>query len=595
MKKLYAIFIVTLLFKYGYQAQNISGIVNHYAAVKNISGASLSVSNATAFNTGDKLLLIQMKGATVDQTNANTFGDITSMGGAGTFEFLNVSSVNGTVITTGTSPVNTYNTATGWVQVVRVPKFCTPTVTSLLSCAAWNPTTGVGGILALEANTITLNANIDVSDKGFKGGVFTVGSYSCDNGNFAAPSNSQQGGKKGESISAYVTGLDGLKGKQANGGGASNSGNSGGAGGGNAGAGGFGGNQYTECDPNVDERGIGGLSLNMSLTRLFSGGGGGGGFRDNGLTASNGGNGGGIIYLHANTIVANNHAILANGGDVTVIADAEGSGGGGAGGSIFLECSSVTGNLLVETNGGNGGSNNNSMFVINCHGPGGGGGGGVFALSYANIPGNITYNCDGGNAGTVSNSVSSCFGTTYGAADGADGDTLYNLPVTPVTLLAGNAVSILTADTTICRGGTANIAAGGSLYHNWSSATTTSATSVSPTITTVYTVTGSDGDNFCQSSASTKVTVAPCYENVNEWSEQIVLNVFPNPTNGLVFVETASACVLTLSDISGQTLVKLNTNGGVQSINLRSYPAGIYFLKTEIKTGSKTTKLVKTD
>src|ERR1700712_4547894 len=89
-------------------AQNISGIVNNYASVNNISGTGISVASAAAFRQGDKILLIQMKGATIDQTNTSTFGDLLSMGGAGTFEFLRVSAIIGNVITVTSALTNTY-------------------------------------------------------------------------------------------------------------------------------------------------------------------------------------------------------------------------------------------------------------------------------------------------------------------------------------------------------------------------------------------------------------------------------------------------------------------------------------------------------
>ena len=51
-------------------AQNISGIINDYTPVTAIISCGVSVGSATAFSVGDTVLLIQMKGASIDTSNS---------------------------------------------------------------------------------------------------------------------------------------------------------------------------------------------------------------------------------------------------------------------------------------------------------------------------------------------------------------------------------------------------------------------------------------------------------------------------------------------------------------------------------------------
>jgi hypothetical protein len=66
----------------------------------------------------------------------------------------------------------------------------------------------------------------------------------------------------------------------------------------------------------------------------------------------------------------------------------------------------------------------------------------------------------------------------------------------------------LTANTTICTGGTAELNAGGSGNYSWSTGSPFSSISVSPSTFSVYTVTGTDV-NGCVATKSVSVTVSP--------------------------------------------------------------------------------------
>jgi len=421
-------------------SQNISGTINTYTNVTGIAANVVTVGSAAGLSAGDKVLLIQMKGATITTGNVPAFGTITGYGNAGNYEYLTVASVAGNSVTMTTNPCQTY-TITSAVQLVRVPVYTNPTVIAPLTCTDWNGT--IGGIIAFEATgTLTLNANIVTSGNGFRGGAIATGGFSCGDGNYANATT----GKKGEGIAAAPVGQDANRAPLANGGGGSNTGNPGGGGGANFGAGGRGGNEFFGCGATTSF-GLGGNALTMLSTKAFFGGGGGGGFRDNGLTCTNGSDGGGLVFIKANQITGNGFSILANGIDQTVNTDSEGAGGGGAGGGVYLWCPTYTSTLNINVKGGNGGFINNTIWNGSCHGPGGGGGGGYVWFSTAVTPGGVAINAVGGTPGLVLNS-GPCMGTPNNAAPGTAGSTLFNLPTPTPPLPMAN----LGNDTTICVG-----------------------------------------------------------------------------------------------------------------------------------------------
>ena len=309
------------------------GIINNYTPIYTINPCNntLTTGDIADFNAGDTVMLIQMKGATIDSNNNQGFGYIYGYNNAGNFEFNIIKSKAGNVIELKNQLLNQYNPMMGRVQLIRVPYFNSFTSTDTLTCLPWDGT--MGGILVLNvANNLTLNAPIDVSGKGFRGGDIGTG-FGCNNAIWAATIGI--GGTKGEGIADYFTGSEAGGARLANGGGGAFSANSGAGGGGNYGVGGLGGIEYNGCNTNLQS--IGGENLDYSnLNKIFLGGGGGGGQQDNGLLVLPGGNGGGMVIVKALSIIGNNQKISANGANITTIIKDEGGTGGGAGGSVLL-------------------------------------------------------------------------------------------------------------------------------------------------------------------------------------------------------------------------------------------------------------------
>jgi hypothetical protein len=403
---------------------SISGVINYYSGVSSVTGSSVVVAAPSGFSPGDKVLLIQMQGATVNTTNTSSFGTITSEGNAGNYEFLRISSISGNTVNFSTPVVRVYDAA-GRVQLVRIPEYNDVTVTGAVTAAPWNGSTG--GVVAFDAaGTITMNAPVSASGAGFRGGSVSNNFYvNCaNNANFAFAWPSNNGGQKGEGIAISAAAQGAGRGRIANGGGAGNEVNAGGAGGGNGGAGGTGGNEWNTC--NNPYGGINGNSLSAYLSsgKIFMGGGGGGGHQ-NDSQASAGGNGGGIVILNAPVLISNGQAITAQGSNANNATN-DGGGGAGAGGTILLHIDSFNDLTAAQANGGSG---------ANCsvnHGPGGGGGGGVVLHKGSTVPANLSASVNGGQRGTAAGNAR---GTTVGSAGVISGNLLLQPNSTFTTVL----------------------------------------------------------------------------------------------------------------------------------------------------------------
>jgi len=419
------VFLLVLLSSSVFAQVSISGTqfyTQTVATAINAVNASIDVANPSGFAINDKILVIQMQGAVVNQTNTTAFGSITDYNGAGNFEIAKVCDIIGSALILDYLLEYTYD-PTGIVQIIKIPVYSDVVVSATVDAPAWNGSEG--GVFVLEANHLLLAANIDMSQKGFRGGAFANSGFSCNfltiRPDYYYPS-SDDGGKKGESIAVLpATQLYG-KGASANGGGGGNDHNAGGAGGSNTAIGGIGGENGETglflCKGT--NPGIGGYPL-FKNNRIYLGGGGGAGHGNNNVGTS-GGAGGGIIIIIANQITGNANSIISNGEDVPVTAGGDGGGGGGAGGSVVLDCQLYTTALNVEIEGGKGGDVND-FSAPRCWGPGGGGSGGVvkFKTTY---PATVLVSTTGGTPGTNVNSVSNCTGSTVGALAGSNGDII---------------------------------------------------------------------------------------------------------------------------------------------------------------------------
>jgi gliding motility-associated-like protein len=453
-----AIFLNILASFQLYAQTQIGGIINEYTAIKSVEGdQAVTVASPDLFQAGDTVLLIQMKGLgiiageVITSEEPGEYGRPQNVNKSGNYEFLIIDRINNdTVVFTREFLEKDKYDAFETAQMVKARGYESATVTNTLTATPWDGEKG--GIVALiVTNTLTLQADIDVTALGFRGGspvtrtdniCIADAANVSDYTGFSFPGGSDKAGNKGEGpVSYYIDDNDNMFplgndfvqgfGRIATGGGGGNGRFSGGGGGGNWGFGGFGGAESEDCDPfRINEQDLGGVrgsSLQNQLmafgqfqNRFWMGGGGGGSTQFGERNASSGGNGGGMVIIVANYIEGTDeYGIYAGGEDVTEIATA-GAGGGGGGGTIVASVDNYLGTINMSVPGGKGGDVENEVMA----GPGGGGGGGVVIHSEGSLPENVTTSLQGGGSGT--NLIQA---DSYGTTIPSQGGTIENLDI----------------------------------------------------------------------------------------------------------------------------------------------------------------------
>jgi hypothetical protein len=399
------------------QTTNISGIVNSYYQVVEIIPvkAAIRVANVTGLNMNDKVMIIQMKGASVSTANNSGFGDTTGgLNNAGNYEIGTICTIRNDTVFLFFNLINQY-TVSEKVQLVKFAEYYSANVIDTLKAASWNNAGGTGGVIAISVDQdLTLNAPVSVDSSGYEGGsailsgggfCITASGYTY-NPNITSPS-TQNGATKGEGVAIIASNINGGRGAPANGGGGGNYHNNGGGGGANLATGGYGGGNSSITGCTGIYRGLGGKALSSwNGIKIFPGGGGGAGHFNNNIPAYGGGNGGGIIFITANNLIGNGYKITANGqtGGSNV---SDGASGGGAGGTIIMDVlNSYSGSVIIQAIGGNGGNANDGLSSGRCYGAGGGGSAGVIYFT-GSTPA-ITVNTNGGSAGSEISSDPVC-------------------------------------------------------------------------------------------------------------------------------------------------------------------------------------------
>ena len=269
MKKIFILLLIAISIKAF--NQNIGGVINKYANVVEIdycqNTISIPSSLASQFHIGDKIMIIQMKGASLIEGNNINNGKIDDYNNAGNWEINEIKSLNSStnfIISLKYEIERSYNVS-GFVQIVSIPQYTDVNIVNTLTCQSWDGTTG--GVLVFNASgTVTLNANIDVSEKGFRGGIaeetsgtacFGAVGYSGYNCSYGL----ECGAKKREGIGNRWETKELSRATNANGGGGGSDHNASGGGGGAFGYGGKGGDHTGGCTGNG---GIGGLKLDYN-------------------------------------------------------------------------------------------------------------------------------------------------------------------------------------------------------------------------------------------------------------------------------------------------------------------------------------------
>jgi len=150
-------------------------------------------------------------------------------------------------------------------------------------------------------------------------------------------------------------------------------------------------------------------------------------------------------------------------------------------------------------------------------------------------------------------------------------------------------VSAVSSASIICTGNSAVLTASGATSYTWNTSANTSSISVSPSVSTTYSVTGEIGQ--CVSSFTILQGVDPC-TSLFETSIQGTASIFPNPfSNELNFVSSGKIEIC-IKNIVGD-IVKRSEFCDKGSIDTSQFPHGIYYISFKTENETKVFKMVR--
>jgi hypothetical protein len=203
-----------------------------------------------------------------------------------------------------------------------------------------------------------------------------------------------------------------------------------------------------------------------------------------------------------------------------------------------------------------------------------------------------TYTWTGGvvNGAAFAPTASASYTVTGTATNGCT-----NTAVSSLTVNALPALGASTSNATLCVGQTATLTASGALSYTWSTTQQTPAIAVSPTITTTYTLSGTNA-NGCIGRLAVLQSVSPCTGLEQLKASLSGIRFYPNPNNGSFIVQSDLDVDLSLLNSLGELVKKIQLNGGNdRRFRIEGLSQGIYFLVSQAGAQAVALKIVVTE
>ncbi|MBA3680191.1 MAG: T9SS type A sorting domain-containing protein [Bacteroidetes bacterium] len=208
--------------------------------------------------------------------------------------------------------------------------------------------------------------------------------------------------------------------------------------------------------------------------------------------------------------------------------------------------------------------------------------------SFTIAPGGAsTYTISGGNT-IVAPTTNTSYNVTGTSAAGCVGS---NTAVSSVSVNALPTVGASSNQSLICVGQTATLSATGATTYSWLPSGSGSSITVTPTVSTTYTVNGTDA-NGCSSSTTVTQGIVFCTGISSNQLLSSDIKLYPNPSNGLFNLELNSSAQVSITTILGQVILDEKMESGTHTFNLQDQIKGLYFVKITQNNTQATIKII---
>jgi PKD repeat protein len=157
--------------------------------------------------------------------------------------------------------------------------------------------------------------------------------------------------------------------------------------------------------------------------------------------------------------------------------------------------------------------------------------------------------------------------------------------VGPTLSVAGSSI--------ICKGAKANYTASGGSTYNWSNNASTATVTLTPSVTTVYSVSATT--NGCSVSKQFTVTVSPCTGIASTNSADVLFSMFPSPVKNTLNIEAPTPAQIKMYDLTGKIILSTNCVEGHNEINMAELKLGLYIIEASSSFGLWRGRVVKVE
>ncbi|MBA3681709.1 MAG: SBBP repeat-containing protein [Bacteroidetes bacterium] len=212
----------------------------------------------------------------------------------------------------------------------------------------------------------------------------------------------------------------------------------------------------------------------------------------------------------------------------------------------------------------------------------------------------FTINPSGANNYTIqggSTNVTPMANTNYTVVGSSAQNCIsVNTATSFVTVNASPTVNAVSSNTNlICAGSSVSLTATGATSYTWNTNATSSIIAVSPTVTTTYSVTGTNANN-CSNMVIITQSVSACTGLQNNYND-FNLSVYPNPFNNKFFVYIDGNMAdkeIGLFNLEGKLLKAFKLIAPITEIDLMEYANGLFIIQIKEKELIlKTLKIIK--